>query len=132
MRAEELADRFSIVLRAWLTKAELAEAVRRNATPEYGKCCATHDFCDANEAMALAMEGSGLDWMEDGGRIDTAWTMARNNKFAGGLMRRRYIRRLKMPVAPDPGSYAVKQLPMAGLVPHFTRHLRPPGRRPPR
>lgn len=43
-------------IREWLSEEERAEVVRRNRLPEYRAigACATHDFCDANEAMAPA------------------------------------------------------------------------------
>src|SRR5262245_9279508 len=49
---------FVATLRAWFTKADWDEMCRRNRTSEYAEtgCCASHDFCDANEAMALAFE----------------------------------------------------------------------------
>lgn len=54
---DALADAFADVLRRWLSPAEFAEMQRRNATPEYGgPVCASHDFCDANEAMAEAFK----------------------------------------------------------------------------
>lgn len=48
-----LARELARTIRRWLTADELAEAVRRNATPEYAdhNMCATHDFCDANMAL---------------------------------------------------------------------------------
>ena len=49
-----LAAAFTNVVWEWTTPTELAEIKRRNATPEYAGCCATHDFFDANMAMEQA------------------------------------------------------------------------------
>jgi len=52
---QTLANQFSHLIREWFTDEELREAVERNKT--IGPLsCATHDFCDANEAMAEAWE----------------------------------------------------------------------------
>jgi hypothetical protein len=61
--AQKLADAFVKVVTEWATPAELAEIKRRNAKDaEYGSACATHDFFDANEAMAEAFtEAFGRD-----------------------------------------------------------------------
>jgi hypothetical protein len=53
-KAQFLAATFLDVVWEWTTPEELAEIKRRNATPEYEDNCATHDFFDANEAMADA------------------------------------------------------------------------------
>lgn len=50
----ELASRFSAIIRDWLSPQELA-AVRLNDPSS--QCCATHDFCDPNQAMLYAWEG---------------------------------------------------------------------------
>ena len=49
-----LAESFGEILRQWLTPDEFAEMKHRNESdPAYaGKACASHDFCDANMAMA--------------------------------------------------------------------------------
>jgi hypothetical protein len=53
-----LADAFAGVLQEWLTRSEWREMRARNATPGYAKCCASHDFCDANMAMAAAFRSA--------------------------------------------------------------------------
>ncbi len=53
---QALGDEFVNVLGDWLTDYEIGEIQRRNATPDYAACCASHDFCDANEALAFAFE----------------------------------------------------------------------------
>lgn len=67
IRAAELGDRFAAILRAWFSPAELAEVRKRNR--HYGaNVCASHDFCDANEAMLQAFtelgEASCLDYTD--------------------------------------------------------------------
>lgn len=51
-----IATKFVATLREWLTAEEFAEMKVLNETdPTYkGDCCASHDFCDANVAMADA------------------------------------------------------------------------------
>lgn len=53
---QKLAEQFRTTIQEWLTEEELAEVDRKNATPQYEGCCATHDYCDANEAMHRGME----------------------------------------------------------------------------
>lgn len=60
--ALNLSSEFSRILREWLSPDELAEINRRNSTPEYSGCCASHDFCDPNQAMVEALEVFGLDF----------------------------------------------------------------------
>jgi hypothetical protein len=84
LREAALADRFTAVLREWLTKAEFAEMLRRNeGDPRYaGDSCASHDFCDANEAMAEAWAdviGGEIDLDSDAETAiwNAAWRRAR-------------------------------------------------------
>ena len=53
---ERLAVGFSDVLKTWLTTAELQAVNERNADYKaaFKPCCATHEFCDPNEAMLQA------------------------------------------------------------------------------
>lgn len=62
--AADVAKQFCVELRRWLTPEQLAEANRRNATPEYAGCCATHDWCDANVAMASAFHHFGVETLD--------------------------------------------------------------------
>ena len=86
-----VADRFSAVLREWLTEDEMREVLERNLTPEYTGACATHDFCDANMAMGEALQSLGVDPFE-GGEIgdavtdlwNAAWDIARARGFRIG------------------------------------------------
>jgi len=52
---ERIADAFAAVLRDWLTADQWAEMQARNVDYSDG-VCASHDFCDANMAMAEAFE----------------------------------------------------------------------------
>jgi hypothetical protein len=53
-----IAEAFGEVMRQWLTPAEFTEMKRRNETEAAyaGGACASHDFCDANMAMAEAFD----------------------------------------------------------------------------
>lgn len=51
---ECLATAFVATLADWLSAEEFGIVRQRNATPEYAGCCASHDVCDANEAMLVA------------------------------------------------------------------------------
>lgn len=77
---QSVADRFNLILKDWLTIRQLAEVRRRNRTPDYTSACATHDFCDANMAMAQAIEeatGRPVDPEGDTDLINRAWDQAR-------------------------------------------------------
>jgi hypothetical protein len=90
--ATKLADMFGTVLREWLTQGQLMEVRRRNNA--YGveaDVCASHEFCDANMAMADAFElalGRPLlpedrDGMapDDVDLVNEAWKIAKRNGF---------------------------------------------------
>jgi len=80
--ADALAAEFFRVLREWLTPEELAEINRRNSTPEYSESCASHDFCDPNQAMADALAAFGMEFDPSMCEyIYHAWTIARNSGF---------------------------------------------------
>ena len=55
---EKLADMFGTVLRENMTEAQFTEMLRRNRALglRQDAVCASHDFCDANEAMDEAFE----------------------------------------------------------------------------
>lgn len=81
-----LSAEFSKVIREWLTEEELQKAIELNNSEKYKNCCATHDFCDPNEAMLQAFEkvqGRELNFQseEDSILVDQAWTKAKENKF---------------------------------------------------
>ncbi len=84
--SEAVAKTFARIVRESFDKDQMVEVNARNATPEYESCCATHDFCDANELMAEAFveilgrdpevcdEADCLVW-------NKAWTLAKENGF---------------------------------------------------
>ena len=81
---QQIADAFVRLLRQTLTREEFAEMQRRNATPEYRDtgCCASHDFCDANEVMDAAFRACGIvidDLGDDDNhaRWNRAWNLAK-------------------------------------------------------
>lgn len=83
----ELSSIFSSILRRWIGE-NMEEVRRRNKTEEYitKGCCATHDFCDANQAMlnALALFGiTEYDCTDEalGKLIDEAWAMSKGYEF---------------------------------------------------
>lgn len=51
-----IAEAFAEVLRQWLTREELETIRSRNASQNDPGICHSHDFCDANMAMAPAFE----------------------------------------------------------------------------
>jgi hypothetical protein len=59
----KLANKFSEVLREWLTDEEMQEVIERNEFEENDNICHSHDFCDGNEAMLEAMDRLDIDWI---------------------------------------------------------------------
>lgn len=53
-----LAMAFASKLREWLSPEVMSEVVARNAASTDPLVCASHDFCDANMAMAAAFEAT--------------------------------------------------------------------------
>lgn len=92
-----IAREFTKVLRSWLSREEMDTVVSRNKTKKYQDgSCATHDFCDSNQAMLDAFEkimgrevvfhddeipGSEKQEEEDSALMDAAWNMAREKEF---------------------------------------------------
>jgi hypothetical protein len=90
--AQKIADRFADILKAWLTRAQYTEMRRRNATRLYRhNICASHDFCDANIAMAEAFEealyrpadigGDSKQSQADIGLWCRAWEIAKRKRL---------------------------------------------------
>lgn len=81
--ALELAEKFSDVLRRWMTPTQMAEINRLNKTVEYQSgCCATGDFCDSNQAMIDALESLGSSWESTRTElVNQAWDIARKADF---------------------------------------------------
>jgi hypothetical protein len=63
--AKTVAREFSKVLHSWLSKEEMALVVARNAAQTDALICHSHDFCDANMAMAEAFSNLGLKTAAD-------------------------------------------------------------------
>lgn len=51
-----LALNFAQNLKTEIGVKKFNEVCRRNSTPEYKSCCASHDFCDANMVMLASFE----------------------------------------------------------------------------
>jgi len=82
MSAIELAERFSSILREWLTPEQLASVNAMNRSDEDKSICHTHDVCDPNQAMIDALASFGIDWSPDEmPLIDDAWGIAKANGF---------------------------------------------------
>ena len=86
-KAIELANNFSRVLNEWIPE-KLFEVNLRNKEKSYseGGFCATHDFCDPNQAMINAFvsvfgrEPAALN-KKDNALINKAWNMAKAAGF---------------------------------------------------
>jgi hypothetical protein len=77
----DLAVAFCEVLNKWLTPDEIREVNRLNATSEYTNCCATHNYCDSNQAMLDALEEFGIEGFDANDEkltalINEAWELA--------------------------------------------------------
>jgi hypothetical protein len=81
---EELSLVFTRILNEWLPPETIAEINHRNATPKYLGCCASHDFCDPNQAMIDAMESFNVHFYPAPAilaLIDDAWALAKSRRF---------------------------------------------------
>jgi hypothetical protein len=83
----QVAIEFAKVLRHWLTPNEMQEVLRRNKTAAYQNgACASHDFCDANMAMAEAFKKFRIDPAVDNSDVlklwNAAWDIAHKSGFA--------------------------------------------------
>lgn len=82
---DAVATAFSALVRVHL--ADALETIReRNRQPKYLGCCATHDFCDANEVMAEAFTkttGRAIDLnsQRDTDLWNAAWDQAKAAEF---------------------------------------------------
>lgn len=82
-QTEALAREFCRVLNHWLSPAQIGEINRRNAANENKSVCASHDYCDANQAMLDAMDVLGIEFNDDShDLINRAWEIARKRGFA--------------------------------------------------
>ena len=82
---ESLANRFSLGLLQALGDSVIAEVIAKNALPEYAGCCASHDYCDANEIMLQAMDAEGIEFDaendEQAAGCNAAWALAKQRGF---------------------------------------------------
>lgn len=83
----KLARDFADALKKEIGADNMKEVIRRNATPEYVDCCASHDFCDANQVLIDVLESTGF--MEDFDFLavefsDSIFSIAHDNDFFQG------------------------------------------------
>lgn len=78
-----LATEFAIVIREWLTPDQCREIDGRNAVEPNQIVCHSHDFCDANEAMAEAFSRFNVEahYITDSALWNEAWSIAKANGF---------------------------------------------------
>ena len=81
---ESLASTFATTLRDWMTEDEFSAVRERNAESSDPMVCHSHDFVDANEAMAaafLSVLGVNADSREsdDVETWNAAWALAKRN-----------------------------------------------------
>lgn len=84
---ERLAHEFASIVSGWLSSEERRAVLARNADPDQVPgVCATHDFCDPNQAMLDAWEKVAarehdLHSDREVSIVNRAWTLARKNQF---------------------------------------------------
>ena len=83
MCAKNLAQQFISILHQHLTVEQIETIVDRNTKEPDSRICHTHDFIDANEAMAEALIQGGFgEYCEQlNPLINEAWTIAQKNNF---------------------------------------------------
>lgn len=84
----ELAKAFCLQLQKVLSAIDMADVIAINrANKEAGNntMCATHEFCDPNECMNLALGALGLSFTPDNQKqaalVEGAWDLANSNGF---------------------------------------------------
>jgi len=83
-----LSEIFKGIIQEWLSKEELEKIDAKNRTHEHkhSNLCATHEFCDPNQAMidALGVLGFEFDTQneEQGVAIERAWQIAKTQGFS--------------------------------------------------
>ena len=84
MKAQDLANEFLDIIRKWLSVEELEAIDLANASNE--SCCASHDYCDPNQAMIEALEKFDIEYdgqdENQGKLIDEAWSIAKREGFS--------------------------------------------------
>ena len=91
-----LSAAFNTILNEWLTPKQLTRVNQRNLTDKYKDACATHDFCDPNEAMLQAfnklferefvfynedIKGKEKQSELDNADFNAAWQISKKNQF---------------------------------------------------
>lgn len=78
----KFAEAFCRIITKWLSPHELAVINRSNCSPAYRTCCATHDFCDANQAVLDVLAEVNLNWDKSlEPSVSKGWMLARNACF---------------------------------------------------
>lgn len=83
-----LSEIFKDIIQEWLTEEQLRKIDAKNRTHEYkrGNLCASHEFCDPNQAMIDAVESLGFEFdtqdEEQGVAIDRAWSLTKEIGFS--------------------------------------------------
>ncbi len=92
---EKVGDKFAETLKQWLTEDEFAAVKRTNLHRKDGSC-ASHDYCDANMAMDVAMGHFGFFYVQSDPNLhvdlwNAAWDYAKAKHLTatnfGGEMR---------------------------------------------
>lgn len=78
---EKIAGEYAAILATWLTPAQMAAIQTGNAWPD--------DFCDANEALAEALERHGVSLWTKRGHMRESARKLWNNAFDAWLKERR-------------------------------------------
>ena len=85
--AEQVAAKFSEILRGWLTPEQMEQVVERNRAEKSPGVCHSHDFCDANMFLYDVFMKYGMNPVEEGGMDrwgdlwDRSWNMAKAAEF---------------------------------------------------
>ena len=72
---------FARLMTKVLKASAMREVQKRNLLPDYDKCCASHDFVDANMVMALSWAEVTKGGLMDFTVMNAAWDIARAAGF---------------------------------------------------
>jgi hypothetical protein len=104
MNAQQLANEFLDIVRMWLPVEELEAIDKANAVDD--SCCASHEYCDPNQAMIEALDKFGVEYdgqdEEQGKLIDDAWSIAKKIGFSVSPAEKERRNVLRALVAYDP------------------------------
>jgi hypothetical protein len=82
---DQVATKFVSILRAWATPYQWKVMRKRNAAETDPGVCHSHDWCDANMAMAEAFEHFGLDPLPEDERASTTATNLWNEAWDAAM-----------------------------------------------